>query len=249
MKWQSTAILAAITVGVGGYIWFVENQSAPPPAQGSVYLWDMSDAQASPIDRIVATEGGKSVTYVKLPPAPTPKPQAGSTPDPLATPPQPSWHEQGESGLGLTYMWDSAWSDLKQMEADRIVAKHPGPADSAIDDFASPSVEVTMYQGQKALYTLMVGKKAISGQGYYARTSTSPTIYEIASYKVDNLKKLVDAPPVATPTPAPTPSPTPVPTPQPTARPKAAAAATASLKAAALKLPGQVLGKLPSAKK
>ncbi|MBU6430183.1 MAG: DUF4340 domain-containing protein [Cyanobacteria bacterium REEB65] len=213
MKWQTTAALAAITLVVGGYIWLVDSKQDAPPADGTtVYMWDMSDADADPITKVVATEGTRSVTFVKLPPQPTPKPAKGATPDPLATPPQATWHEADKTGLPLTYTWDSAWGDLQRLQADRIVAKHPGPGDTDINDFSSPSVTVTLGTDKSARYTLLVGKKTISGNGYYAKMANSPTIYEIAGYKVDNFKKLVDDPPVASPTPAPTPTPTPKPT-------------------------------------
>ncbi|MBM3269315.1 MAG: DUF4340 domain-containing protein [Candidatus Sericytochromatia bacterium] len=220
MKWQSTAILAAVLAGLGAYIYFVERPK--PESAGddrTTYAWNLSDMQAQPIDRIEVKAGTDSVVFVKVPPKPTPKPTGSATdsptPDPLATPPQPTWHKEDKPDLGLTYQWDSAWSDFKRMMVDRVVDEKP--KDDTMYEFASPSVEVKIHAGKKVLHSFVVGKKAISGSGFYLKTGEEPKVYLVSSYKVDTWKKLAAEPPVATPTPPPpTPEPTPVPTPSPT---------------------------------
>ncbi|MBI6546654.1 MAG: hypothetical protein HY692_07655, partial [Cyanobacteria bacterium NC_groundwater_1444_Ag_S-0.65um_54_12] len=109
MKWQSTAILAVLAIGIGSYIYFVERKAAAPPSDDrTIFIWNMSDNQAEPVNRVMLRAGDKKVTYVKQSPAPTPKPTGSNTPEPWATPPQPTWHLEGKLDRGLTYTWDSA---------------------------------------------------------------------------------------------------------------------------------------------
>jgi hypothetical protein len=217
MKWQPTAVLAAVAVGIGAYIYFVERPK--PTSAGddkTVYAWNLSDVQAEPWSRIAVKVGTSSVVYLKTQPTPTPKPTpdaSGSvpTPDPLVTPPQPTWHDERHKDWALTYQWDTSFSDFKRLIVDRVVEEKT--TDEKIYDFASPSVEITVGTDKKPdLYTLVVGKKGMTGNGYYLKTNQSPKVYLVANYKVENWVKLVSEPPVATPTPGPSPSPSPSPT-------------------------------------
>lgn len=227
MKWQPTAILAVVAVGIGAYIYFVERPRPDRPADDkTVYAWNLSDLQAEPLSRVEVKVGTSSAVYLKLPPKATPAPAAGATgsatPDPLATPPQPSWHKEDSKDLPLTYQWDGSWSDFKRMQVDRVVEEKP--SDVSAYEFSKPEIEVKIGTDKEpGKYSLVIGKKAISGQGHYMKVEKDPRVYLVANYKVDNWKKLVTEPPVATPTPPPPPTPAPA-TPEPTVAPTTAPA-------------------------
>lgn len=217
-KWRNTLILGALTAGVAAYVFLVENKrDYAPGSEDTVAVWTMSDRQMGDIRSIEVAGGGKSIRYVKQDPQPTPKPSPGETPDPLATPAQATWHQEGKTDRPLTYEWDNAYTDIKRPVAVRLVD------DKAKDlteyELASPSLEVRLLDAKGKLSKgLRFGKKAISGQGHYVMAIDEAKVYLIASHKVESIRKLIDQPPVASPTPspAPTPSPSPVPTASPT---------------------------------
>lgn len=220
MKWQPTAILAVVAVGIGAYIYFVERPKPQIAADDkTVYAWNMSDLQAEPLSRVEVKVGTASAVYLKVPPKATPAPAKGATasvtPDPLATPPQPSWHKEDKKDLPLLYQWDSSWSDFKRMQVDRVV-EEKASGDDKVYEFSKPEVEVKIGTDKEPeKYSLVVGKKSITGTGHYMKIGKGNKVYLVANYKVDNWKKLVTEPPVATPTPPPPPTPAPPPPPAP----------------------------------
>jgi len=72
----------------------------------------------------------------------------------------------------------------------------------------NPKVLVTVGLEGGKQEVLHIGNKTIQGTGYYVQRKGYDPIYIIASYLVDDLKRLVSEPPhKPTPTPAPTPAP------------------------------------------
>ncbi|MBM3259855.1 MAG: DUF4340 domain-containing protein [Candidatus Sericytochromatia bacterium] len=221
-KWRNTLILGALTAGIAAYVFLVENKRDYQPGQEeTVAVWTLSDRQMEDIRTIEVAAGGKSMRYVRKDPQPTPKASPDVTPDPLATPAQPTWHAEGKLDRGLTYEWDNAYTDIKRPVAVRVVDE--APKDLTEYELSSPSVEVRLLDGKgKVAHGMQFGKKAISGQGNYVKAVDGSKVYLIASHKLDTIRKLVDQPPVASP--APTPAPTPSPSPAAAASPAATSA-------------------------
>ncbi|MEB3237111.1 MAG: DUF4340 domain-containing protein [Candidatus Sericytochromatia bacterium] len=207
-RWRNTLLLGALTAGIAAYVFLVENKRDYTPGQEeTVAVWTLSDRQMEDIRTIEVVAGGKSVRYVRKDPVPTPKPSADVTPDPLATPPQATWHQEGKLDRGLTYEWDNAYTDIKRPVAVRVVDE--APKDLTEYELGSPSVEVRLLDAKgKVARGLQFGKKAISGQGNYVKAEGEPKVYLIASHKLDSVRKLVEQPPVASPAPTPVPTPT-----------------------------------------
>ncbi|GBD07885.1 hypothetical protein HRbin22_00111 [Candidatus Thermoflexus japonica] len=76
------------------------------------------------------------------------------------------------------------------------------------------------------VFTLTVGAQTPIGGGYYVRREGDPAVYVVGTFAIDEAKKLITQPPLATPTPTPTITPTPTVTPTPTAGPSPTPAAT-----------------------
>ncbi len=76
------------------------------------------------------------------------------------------------------------------------------------------------------VFTLTVGALTPIGGGYYVRQEGDPAVYVVGTFAIDEAKKLITQPPLATPTPTPTITPTPTATPTPTPGPLPAPMAT-----------------------
>jgi hypothetical protein len=69
------------------------------------------------------------------------------------------------------------------------------------------------------VFTLTVGTATPIGGGYYVRREGDPAVYVVGTFAIDEARKLITEPPLATPTPTPTVTPTPTATPTPTPGP------------------------------
>mgnify|MGYP005841307931 FL=1 len=69
------------------------------------------------------------------------------------------------------------------------------------------------------VFTLTVGVQTPVGGGYYVRKEGDPAVYVVGTFAIDEAKKLITQPPLATPTPTVTPTPTPGPSPTPSPTP------------------------------
>lgn len=69
------------------------------------------------------------------------------------------------------------------------------------------------------VFTLTVGVQTPVGGGYYVRKEGDPAVYVVGTFAIDEAKKLITQPPLATPTPTPTVTPAPTVTPTPTPGP------------------------------
>lgn len=76
------------------------------------------------------------------------------------------------------------------------------------------------------VFTLTVGTQTPVGGGYYVRREGDPAVYVVGTFAIDEAKKLITQPPLATPTPTPTITPTPTSTPTPTPGPSPTPTAT-----------------------
>lgn len=68
-------------------------------------------------------------------------------------------------------------------------------------------------------FTLTVGTQTPIGGGYYIRREGDPAVYVVGNFAIDEAKKLITQPPLATPTPTPTVTPVPTVTPTPSVTP------------------------------
>jgi hypothetical protein len=91
------------------------------------------------------------------------------------------------SGKAKTEKLDSLFFGIESVKGTSVAAEKP--ADLTPFGLAAPQAKVSVWlKGETTPKELMIGKKSSKGDGYYARTAASPTVFVIPEYLLQDIK-------------------------------------------------------------
>lgn len=180
MKNKFTIGLAAVAVALGAYMVFVEAKKDAPTETKDVQVWNLTEADAKGLDTLVFKADGKEATYVR----------SGDV-----------WKLKNEPTRDLLPgEWTGPYNNLKNLMATREVQRQP--KDLAQWGLDTPETTI-VWGGEKSPYTLKIGDKNPTGDGYFVHAGKTDTVYTVSSWKVDEWARLAKEPPLEPlPTPA-----------------------------------------------
>ncbi len=168
---RNTGILAALAIGLGAYIFFIERHREPPAAQapdaprGKVF----AGVDGDKIEEIqIAASAGESTTLRKVN-------KAWRLAAPIDAP-----ADQTEAG--------NVASNLASADVQRVVDEQP--KDLGTFGLAKPRVTITFrLAGDKAPRTLLLGDKNPTGSDLYAKVADAPRVFLVSAYLEGTLDK------------------------------------------------------------
>jgi hypothetical protein len=161
---RNTAILAVLALGLGAYIYFVDQYRTPapetPPAGAAGKVFDKLDA--GKIEEVRLTSSGGEATTVKK----------GGSAWRIVSPVDAPADETELSGIT---------SNLASADIQRVVEEKP--KDLAPFGLATPKVTVAFtVAGEKAPRTLLIGDKNPTGSDLYAKLPEAPRVFLISGF-------------------------------------------------------------------
>jgi hypothetical protein len=200
MKFRNTAILFVVLIIVGGYVYYTEGRPAsqlPRQSAGAPTVEPALNIDPAQV-LTITVQGPTGLTSLSR--AKADSPWQMNTTVPLTDTvggPQEADPVRASNTLSI----------VSHISSNRVLT---GVTDLAAYGLASPSWSVIVEGVGSERHTLYLGDKNPDGSSYYARREGSAAIYLIPIYTGDDLRGLVENPPVK-PTPTPTPTQTPTP--------------------------------------
>ncbi len=215
MKFRNTAILLVVLIIVGSYVYYTQERARSQPAglaAGAPTVEPVLNIDPAQV-LTITVQGPSGLT--RLSRANADSPWQMDTTVPLTD-------TVGGRQEADPVRASNTLSIVSRISSNRVLTD---VTDLAAYGLASPSWSVIVEGGGTERHTIYLGDKNPDGSSYYVRREGSAAVYLIPAYTGDDLRGLVENPPVK---PTPTPTPTQTPTPAETETPLPAISPTAT---------------------